>query len=70
MDMTQIYRKLHLNAPTRPVFVTSLTLVAAGIFFSIYPLIITGAPAWLDYSWVLIVLGYLVLVIGVTMKSL
>jgi len=68
--MTKISKKRRLNAPTKPVFVTSLTLVAAGIFFSIYPLLLIGAPAWFDYSWGLIVLGYLVLVTGVTMKSL
>lgn len=68
--MTKMSKKVHLSAPTKPVFVTSWTLVLAGIFFSVYPLMLAGAPAWLGYSWGLIVLGYLVLVIGVTMKSL
>ena len=68
--MKKLSKKMRLSAPTRPVFVTSWTLVLAGIFFSVYPLMLAGAPAWLGYSWALIVLGYLVLVIGVTMKSL
>jgi len=68
--MGRIFKKLRLNAPTLPVFFTSLIFVATGIFFSIYPLLHPNAPAWLAYSWGLIVVGYLVLVMGVTMKGL
>jgi len=58
-------RTFRLNAPTKPVFWSSLVFAAAGVFLTLIP-----GPPWLAYAWVLVIVGHAFLVAGVTMKGL